>query len=158
MGKKIVPWLWFDGNAEEAVNYYLSVFPDASISESTHYPEGTPMAGQVLTITFRLFDQEFGAINAGPEFRFNEAVSFQIECEDQQECDYYWDSLTANGGEESMCGWLKDRYGLSWQIVPRQFTELMAKASPAQASAMFEALMSMRRLDVAAFQRAYDAA
>ncbi len=129
--QKITPNLWFNGNAEEAINYYLSIFPDSKIISSTYYPtEGLldfqePLAGKVLTITFVLFDQQFTAINAGPEFSFNESVSFNIACKDQSEIDYYWDKLTANGGEESVSGWCKDKYGLSWQINPVNTEDLL---------------------------------
>jgi predicted 3-demethylubiquinone-9 3-methyltransferase (glyoxalase superfamily) len=131
--QKITPNLWFKGNAEEAVNFYLSVFPEGKIITTSHYPtEGLldfqkDFAGKVLAINFELFGQQFVAINAGSEFTFNEAVSFNIACKDQTEIDYYWNQLTSNGGTESMCGWCKDKYGLSWQINPTNMEELMQK-------------------------------
>lgn len=128
---KITPNLWFKGNADEAVNYYLTIFPDAEITATLYYPtEGLldfqePFAGKVLTINFNLFGQQFTAINAGDEFTFNESVSFNITCKDQTEIDYYWDKLTSDGGTDSVCGWCKDRYGLSWQITPENMKDIM---------------------------------
>ena len=128
---KITPHLWFKGNAEEAVKYYLSIFPEGKIISTVYYPkEGLldfqkSFAGQVLTICFELFGQQYVAINAGDEFSFNESVSFNIACKDQKEIDYYWDRLTSKGGEESVCGWCKDRYGLSWQVNPENMDELL---------------------------------
>ena len=131
--QKITPNLWFKGNALEAVQFYLSVFPESRIIETTYYPmEGLldfqePFAGKVLTIYFELFGQDFMAINAGDEFTFNESVSFNISCKDQGEIDYYWDKMTSGGGSESVCGWCKDKYGLSWQINPENMESLMSK-------------------------------
>ncbi len=128
---KITPNLWFKRNAEEAVNFYLSVFPGGRIITKSYYPtEGLldfqqEFAGKVLVIYFELFGQQFTAINAGDEFTFNEAVSFNISCKDQAEIDYYWNTLTTNGGEESVCGWCKDKYGLSWQINPENMEDLL---------------------------------
>jgi len=128
---KITPNLWFKGNAEEAVNFYLSIFPEGKIISKEYYPEEglldfqKSFAGQVLTICFELFGQQYVAINAGDEFSFNESVSFNIACKDQEEIDYYWDRLTSNGGTESVCGWCKDRYGLSWQINPENMEDLL---------------------------------
>ncbi|HEX3302682.1 MAG TPA: VOC family protein [Thermomicrobiales bacterium] len=159
MTQKIRPFLWFDGNAEEAVNFYLSVFPDARLGEVSRYGEGMPMpAGTVLVANFTLFGQEFGAINAGPEFKFTEAISFMIDCKDQAEVDYYWDKLTADGGEPSQCGWLKDKYGLSWQVVPSALGELMTDPDPAKANRVTQALMQMSKIDVAKLEAARDGA
>ena len=159
MTQKIRPFLWFDGNAEEAVNFYLSVFPDARLGEVSRYGEGMPMpAGTVLVANFTLFGQEFGAINAGPEFKFTEAISFMIDCKDQAEVDYYWDKLTADGGEPSQCGWLKDKYGLSWQVVPSALGELMTDPDPAKANRVTQALMHMSKIDVAKLEAARDGA
>ncbi len=145
----ITPNLWFQGNAEEAVNYYLSIFPDGRVIATSYYPtEGLldfqePFAGKVLAIYFELLGQRFTAINAGNEFSFNESVSFNISCRDQAEIDYYWERLTANGGEESVCGWCKDRYGLSWQVNPENIEELML--SPGA----WEKLLRMKKIDIA---------
>jgi predicted 3-demethylubiquinone-9 3-methyltransferase (glyoxalase superfamily) len=159
MKQKITPFLWFDGNAEEAVNFYLSVFPESKLGEVSHYGEGMPMpAGTVLVANFTLFGQEFGAINAGPEFKFTEAISFMIDCKDQEEVDYYWNTLTADGGEPSQCGWLKDKYGLSWQVVPSVLGELMTDPDPAKASRVTQALMQMSKIDIAALEAARDSA
>ena len=159
MTQKIRPFLWFDGNAEEAVNFYLSVFPDARLGEVSRYGEGMPMpAGTVLVANFTLFGQEFGAINAGPEFKFTEAISFMIDCKDQAEVDYYWDKLTADGGDPSQCGWLKDKYGLSWQVVPSALGELMTDPDPAKANRVTQALMQMSKIDVAKLEAARDGA
>ncbi len=148
--QKITPNLWFKGNAEEAVDFYLSIFKDAKVVTKSYYPtEGLldfqkPLAGQVLAIYFQLHGQDFVAINAGDEFTFNEAVSFNISCKDQAEIDYYWDAITKNGGEESMCGWCKDKYGLSWQINPENIENLML------APGAWEKLLQMKKIDIAA--------
>ena len=143
---KITPNLWFNGNAEEAVKYYHSIFSDGKITSTSYYPtEGLldfqkPLAGKVLTINFDLFGQQFTAINAGNEFTFNEAVSFNISCKDQAEIDYYWNKHTANGGTESECGWCKDKYGLSWQINPENIEELLLIPGA------FEKLLQMKKI------------
>lgn len=142
----ITPNLWFNGNAAEAVNYYLSIFKDGKIITQSYYPtEGLldfqePLAGKVLAIYFNLLGQEFVAINAGDEFQFNEAVSFNIACKDQEEIDYYWNALTKDGGEESQCGWCKDKYGLSWQINPENIEDLILKPSS------WEKLLQMKKI------------
>ncbi len=133
MKQKIVPNLWFDTEAEEAAEFYISVFKNSSIRNVTHYTEAGPReAGMVMAVEFELDGQRFVGINGGPEFTFDEAVSFQIDCEDQDEVDYYWEKLTT-GGEESQCGWLKDRYGLSWQVVPAGMDEVFADPDPERA-------------------------
>jgi predicted 3-demethylubiquinone-9 3-methyltransferase (glyoxalase superfamily) len=150
MQKKITPNLWFDGNAQEAVDYYLSVFPNSKINDTAYYPtEGLmdfqkPLAGKVLTIDYELDGNRFTAINAGPEFKFNEAVSFVVECKDQEELDYYWSKLSAVP-EAEQCGWCKDQFGLSWQIVPENMGELMKKPDA------FTHLMQMKKLVIADF-------
>lgn len=150
--QKITPNLWFKGNAEEAVNFYLSVFPDSRIVTTSHYPqEGLldfqqSFAGKVLAIYFQLMGQDFVAINAGNEFTFNEAVSFNIACKDQAEIDYYWQKLTENGGQESVCGWCKDKYGLSWQINPENIEDIMLTPGA------WEKLLNMKKIDIAALQ------
>jgi len=154
--KGITPSLWFNGNAEEAINYYLSVFKDGELLSVTRYNEAGPgPAGSVVTAEFRLADQQFIAINAGPEFPFTEAVSFVVHCESQDEVDYYWEKLT-DGGEESMCGWLKDRFGLSWQVVPTVLNELLQGADAEGGVRATKAMLQMRKLDIAALQAAYD--
>jgi predicted 3-demethylubiquinone-9 3-methyltransferase (glyoxalase superfamily) len=153
---KIVPNLWFDTEAEEAAQFYISVFPNTRIVNVTHYNEAGPReAGMVMTVEFELDGQQFVGINGGPEFRFDEAVSFQIDCETQDEIDSYWERLTA-GGEEGPCGWLKDRYGLSWQVVPTGMEELFGDADPRRAERAMQAMFGMRKLDIAALHSAAD--
>jgi predicted 3-demethylubiquinone-9 3-methyltransferase (glyoxalase superfamily) len=148
----IVPNLWFDGNAQEAAEFYVSVFPNSKITNVLHYTEAGPgEPGSVLTVDFVLDGQRFTAINGGPQFTFDEAVSFLIECEDQAEIDRYWDVLTADGGEESQCGWLKDRFGLSWQVVPEGWEHLYEGEGAARAT---EAMLGMKKLDLAALEAA----
>ena len=155
---RIIPNLWFDTEAEEAAAYYTSVFDDSRIVTVTHYGESGPReAGMVLTVEFELGDQRFVAINGGPEFRFNEATSFVIECEDQAEVDRLWEALTVDGGEPGPCGWLKDRFGLSWQVVPRRLNELVDDPDPERARRAMEAMLKMGKIDVAELERAADA-
>lgn len=155
MANKIIPSLWFKGNAEEALEYYKGIFPEFAVGTKMYYGPGMPLPeGSLLTVDFTLNGQAFNAINAGPEFTFTEAVSFIIECETQEEVDYYWNSLTANGGEESMCGWLKDRFGLSWQITPKILIELMNDEDKAKAQRVTQAMFQMRKLDIATLQAA----
>ena len=155
---RITPCLWFDTQGEQAAELYTSVFPNSKITAVTRYPAGTPgPEGQVMTVEFELDGQPFTALNGGPQFSFSEAVSFQISCADQDEVDHYWTSLTADGGEEGPCGWLKDRFGLSWQVVPTRFNELASDTDPARAKRVFDAMMQMRKLDIAELERAADA-
>lgn len=149
MTKKITPFLWFDDRIDEAVDFYVKTFKDAEKKKVDRYPDG-----RTLTVAFRLFDEEFVALNGGPEFKFTEAISFQVDCKDQAEVDYYWNALLADGGEESMCGWLKDRYGLSWQIVPEALPRLLGNSDPAKAKRAMDAMMTMRKLDVAVLEKA----
>ena len=152
----ITPNLWFDTQAEEAAAFYLSVFPNSRILTVTHYTEAGPReAGMVLTVEFELNGQRFVGINGGPNFTFDEAISFEIDCETQEELDYYWEALT-DGGEESQCGWLKDRFGVSWQVVPTGMAELFADPDPERARRAMEAMLKMRKLDLAALQAAAD--
>ena len=155
----IIPCLWFAGQAEEAARFYVSVFPNSRVLSVNPAPEGTPGAdaGDVLTVEFELDGTRFTGLNGGPQFHFDESVSFQIDTADQAETDRYWDALVADGGEESVCGWLKDRFGLSWQVVPRRLTELMTDADPARASRALKAMLEMRRIDIAAIEAAADA-
>lgn len=156
MQQKIIPNLWFDTEAEEAASFYVSVFEEGRIVNVTHYTEAGPRpAGTVMTVEFELEGQRFVGINGGPEFKFDEAVSFQITCEDQDEVDYFWAKLS-EGGEESQCGWLKDRYGLSWQVVPTGMEEVFADPDPERARRAMKAMLGMRKLDVAALRRAAD--
>ena len=152
----IVPNLWFDTEAEQAAEFYTSVFPDSRIVSKALYPEGAPgPAGTVMTVDFELNGQRFVGINGGPQFRFTEAVSFAITCETQEEVDRYWEILT-DGGEESQCGWLKDRYGLSWQVVPVGMEEVFADPDPERAQRAVQAMLGMRKLDLAALRAAAD--
>ena len=156
MQQKIVPNLWFDTEAEEAANFYISVFKNSRIVSVAHYTEAGPReAGTVMTVEFELDGNRFVGINGGPQFKFDEAVSFQITCEDQDEVDYYWEKLT-EGGAESQCGWLKDKFGLSWQVVPTGMEEVFSDPDPERARRAMEAMLQMRKLDIAALRRAAD--
>lgn len=156
--EKITPFLWFDHEAEEAASFYVSVFPNAEIRHVSHYGEGAPLpAGTVLTVDFTLAGQRFTALNGGPAFTFSEAVSFVVHCQTQDEVDHYWEHLTRGGDEQAQrCGWLKDRYGLSWQIVPDQLPELLGDPDPEKAQRTMQAMLQMTKLDIAALQRAHD--
>ena len=156
--KEITPFLWFDDNAEEAMNFYTSIFPDSMVLDVTRYGEagpGTP--GTMMSGTFRLRGQEFMALNGGPEFTFTEAISFFVGCETQDEVDELWEKLS-EGGEEQQCGWIKDRYGLSWQIVPTRLGELLSDPDPARSQRVMAAMLKMGKIDVVGLQRAYDQA
>jgi predicted 3-demethylubiquinone-9 3-methyltransferase (glyoxalase superfamily) len=153
----IVPSLWFDTQAEQAAAFYTAVFPNSRIVAVTRYNDAGPGdPGSVMTVEFELDGQRFVGINGGPQFTFDEAVSFQIRCADQAELDYYWDALTGDGGQESQCGWLKDRFGLSWQVVPIGMEQLLSDADPARAQRAMQAMLGMRRLDLAAIEAAAD--
>ena len=154
----ITPNLWFDTQALEAAEFYCSVFPNSEIRKVLHYTEAGPReAGMVLTVDFVLDGQQLTAINGGPEFTFDEAISLLIECADQAEVDHYWSALT-DGGEEVQCGWLKDRYGLSWQVVPKGMDELFDDPDPGRAERAMRAMLGMKKLDLAAIRAAADAA
>jgi predicted 3-demethylubiquinone-9 3-methyltransferase (glyoxalase superfamily) len=156
MSQKITPNLWFDTEAEEAAKYYTSIFKNSRIVNVTHYTEAGPRpAGTVMTVEWELDGQRFVGINGGPEFTFSEAFSLAINCEDQDEVDYYWEKLT-EGGEEGPCGWLKDRYGLSWQVVPEGMDELFADPDPRRAERAMRAMFQMRKLDIATLREAAD--
>ena len=151
---KIIPFLWFDNNLEEAMNFYASVFKNSKIGNITRYNEaGSGPGGKVVTATFELEGQQFMALNGGPMFKFTEAVSFFVNCKTQQEIDEYWEKLT-EGGEESRCGWLKDKFGLSWQIVPANLGELLGNPDPAKAKNAMNAMLKMGKLDIAELERA----
>ncbi len=156
---KITPFLWFDDQAEEAANFYVSVFKNGKILEVSRYGEDESLpGGHVITVTFELEGQRFVGLNGGPQFPFTEAVSFSVDCETQAEVDYYWERLTSDGGEESMCGWLKDKYGLSWQIVPRALMEMLSDKDEARAARVRDAMLQMRKIDVPALEKAYHGA
>lgn len=147
---KITPFLWFDDNAEDAITFYVSIFKDSKIIDMQRYPEGAPppaRPGDVMSATFELAGQRFMALNAGPQFQFNEAISMYVDCKDQTEIDYYWNALLQGGGEESMCGWLKDRFGLSWQIVPHELPSLLQRGA-------MNAMLQMRKLDLSVLRAA----
>lgn len=148
--------LWFDGNGEEAARFYTSLFPNSSIDHIQHAPGDYPSgkAGSVLVVEFTLMGQKYQALNGGPQFKFNEALSLSVSCDTQEEVDRLWQALTADGGKEVACSWLKDKYGLSWQIVPRRLPELMSSNDPAVAKRVFEAMMHMVKIDIAAIERA----
>ena len=154
--QKITTFLWFDQQAEEAMNLYVSLFKNSKVLSVSRYPEGGPMpAGTLMTATCQLDGQEFMALNGGPEFKFTEAVSLFVTCETQAEVDHFWDHLS-EGGEKSRCGWLKDRFGLSWQIVPTALGELMGDPNPRKAQNVMQAMLQMDKLDIAALQAAHD--
>ena len=154
---RIVPNLWFDTEAQEAAEFYCSVFPNSKITAISHYTEGSPgEPGTVMTVSWELDGTGFVGINGGPQFQFSEAVSLEIRCADQDEVDYYWEKLTEGGGSEGQCGWLKDRYGLSWQVVPAGMEEVFADPDPKRAERAMQAMLQMSKLDVAALQRAAD--
>ena len=155
--KKISPFLWFDHELEDAMNFYVSTFDNSRVLDVSRDPVGVGGAkGRVFTATFELAGQEFMGLNAGPEFKFNEAVSFFVSCETQEQVDALWERLTSDGGEESQCGWLKDKFGLSWQIVPRALAEMLQDKDPAKAKRVMEAMLQMKKIDIAGLKRAYD--
>lgn len=157
--QKITPYLWFDNNAEDAINFYTSVFKNAKVVNVSRYPDEMPgMGGQVMTGTIELEGQQFMVLNGGPQFKFTEAVSFFVHCETQAEVDELWAKLTADGGAEGQCGWLKDKFGLSWQIVPKLLGELLGDPNPVKAQAAMQAMLQMQKIDSAALQAAYDGA
>lgn len=145
--------LWFDTEGEEAANFYAGIFPNSSVGKVTPYPVGD-RAGRTMTVDFVLNGSKFVALNGGPEFTFNESISFQVPCEDQAEVDHYWTALTGGGGEESMCGWLKDRFGVSWQVVPTRLEDLLSTVSPAQAERVSQALFQMKKIVIADLEAA----
>ncbi len=157
---KLFPCLWFDGNAEEAASFYVTLLPGSHVDNVWRSPADTPSgpAGMVLTVDFTLAGQPFQGLNGGPEFRFNESVSFVIDCDDQAEVDRLWAALTAQGGEPGPCGWLKDRFGLSWQIVPRRLGELLNDPDRERARRAMEAMLKMGKIEIAELERAADAA
>jgi predicted 3-demethylubiquinone-9 3-methyltransferase (glyoxalase superfamily) len=157
--RKIAPCLWFDGNAEEAVNFYTSIFANSTIDHVARWGKdwgehGAGKQGKVLTINFTIEGRPYKALNGGPHFKFNEAISLFVECKDQAEVDMFWNKLTADGGTPSQCGWLKDKFGLSWQIVPVGLMSLMADPDPAKASRVTQAMLKMQKIDLAELEQA----
>ncbi|HYY14247.1 MAG TPA: VOC family protein [Chthoniobacterales bacterium] len=154
--QKITPFLWFDDQAEEAAKFYTSIFKNSKIKATTHYTGEEPVGekGAVMTVSFELDGQEFVALNGGPSFKFTEAVSFVVNCDTQEEVDYFWKALTAEGGEESRCGWLTDKFRLSWQVVPRIAIELLMDKDPDKARRVTKAIMGMAKIDIAELKRA----
>ena len=156
--QNIIPCLWYDGDAEEAANFYVTLFPDSRVDNVQRSPADNPSMkeGGVLVVEFTLAGQSYVGLNGGPQFPFTEAISLQVRTEDQAETDRLWDALIANGGEESQCGWLKDRWGLSWQIAPTRLLELIADPDKDRARRAMEAMMTMKKIDIAAVERAAD--
>jgi len=154
MAKKITPYLWFDTEGEEAANFYTSIFPNSKVTDISHYGPDTPRAeGMVMTVSFELDGNEFVALNGGPEFKFNEAISFQVDCADQDEVDRYWSKLS-EGGEEGPCGWLKDRFGVSWQIVPTRLFELLSDPDREKSQRAMQAMLKMGKIEIDELERA----
>jgi predicted 3-demethylubiquinone-9 3-methyltransferase (glyoxalase superfamily) len=155
MIQKIKPFLWFDKEAEDAAKFYCSIFKTSKILEVARYPEGGPApAGSVMIVSFELEGLQFVGLNAGPAFKFSEAISFAVTTENQEETDYLWNKLTADGGKESDCGWLKDKFGLSWQITPRALIELLSSSDKQKAARVMAAMMTMQKINIAALQSA----
>jgi predicted 3-demethylubiquinone-9 3-methyltransferase (glyoxalase superfamily) len=154
--QQITPFLWFDKEAEEAAKFYCSIFEKSKILGITRHLEGGGATkADVLTVQFRLGDQEYVALNGGPQFKFTEATSLMIHCKDQKEVDYYWDKLLAGGGQESACGWLKDKYGLSWQVTPTILLEMISDKDRKKAQRAFSAMLQMRKIDIGKLKEAY---
>jgi predicted 3-demethylubiquinone-9 3-methyltransferase (glyoxalase superfamily) len=154
--QKITPFLWFDNNAEDAAKFYTSIFKNSKIGKIARYGDAGPgPKGSVMTVEFELNGQQFVALNAGPQFKFTEAISFVVNCESQQEIDYFWEKLTA-AGQEVQCGWLKDQFGLSWQVVPTALGKMMSDPNPAKSQRVMTAMLKMIKIDLPTLQRAYD--
>lgn len=150
---KVTPFLWFDGTAEEAANFYVSLFDDAKVLNVSSGPDG-----KAFLVSFQLAGQEYYALNGGPHYTLNPAFSLYVHCKTQEEVDHYWETLCANGGQESQCGWLVDKFGLSWQIIPDALGELMGDPNPHKAGAVMQAMLQMQKIDIAGLRRAYDGA
>jgi predicted 3-demethylubiquinone-9 3-methyltransferase (glyoxalase superfamily) len=154
--QKITPFLWFDHQAEEAARFYTSIFPNSRIAKVARYGEAGPgPAGSVMTVEFQLEGQSFVALNGGPHFKFTEAISFVVNCSTQDEVDFYWEKLSADGGE-APCGWIKDKFGLSWQIVPTRLSELLSDPDPQKSQRVMKAMLTMKKLDIRALEQAYE--
>jgi predicted 3-demethylubiquinone-9 3-methyltransferase (glyoxalase superfamily) len=159
MSTSITPCLWFDTDGEEAANLYTSLFPSSKIVNVAHYGSAGPRPeGTVMTVSFELDGQEFLALNGGPEYKFNEAISFQVSCKDQDEVDHYWHGLIEGGGEPGPCGWLKDRFGVSWQVVPTRLPELLADPDQEKAQRVMAAMMAMTKIEIEELEQAAEAA
>ncbi|CAG0970387.1 2-polyprenyl-6-hydroxyphenyl methylase / 3-demethylubiquinone-9 3-methyltransferase [Methanosarcinales archaeon] len=159
--QKIIPCLWFDNQAEEAANFYTSIFKNSKIGNITRYgKEGYEIHGReegtVMTMEFEINGQKFTALNGGPIFKFNEAISFVVNCETQEEIDYYWEKLISDGGQESVCGWLKDRYGVSWQIIPEIIGELVGDPTSEKSQRAMKAMLQMKKIDIEGLKKAYE--
>ena len=155
---KLTTCLWFDGNAREAANFYTSIFPDSSIADNWIAPTDTPgnKQGEEIVVNFKIFGHNFIALNGGPQFPHSEAVSFQIPCKDQSEIDHYWEILTKDGGQESQCGWLKDKFGVSWQVISAEMNDYLGGPDAAGAQRATQAMLGMRKIDLAAMKSAYE--
>ena len=154
--QKISAFLWFDSQAEEAAKFYVGIFKNSKIGRITHYGDAGPRPkGTVMTVEFQLEGVEFVALNGGPQFKFTEAISFNVNCETQEEIDYFWEKLSADGGSTGPCGWLKDKFGLSWQVSPIVLAEMLSDKDPAVAGRVMEAMLQMTKFDIAALERAY---
>ncbi|MDB5012238.1 MAG: 3-demethylubiquinone-9 3-methyltransferase [Daejeonella sp.] len=154
--QKINPFLWFDGQAEEAAKYYVSIFKDSKILKISRYGEAVPGAkGSVMTVSFQIEGQEFVALNAGPQFKFTEAISFVVNCDTQDEVDYYWNKLIEDGGSESQCGWLKDKFGLSWQITPAILIQYVTDEDSSKADRVMKVMMTMKKIEIKPLEEAY---
>jgi predicted 3-demethylubiquinone-9 3-methyltransferase (glyoxalase superfamily) len=155
---KLTTCLWFDGNAREAANFYTSIFPDSSIADNWIAPTDTPgnKQGEEIVVNFKIFGHDFIALNGGPQFPHSEAVSFQIPCKDQSEIDHYWEILTKDGGQESQCGWLKDKFGVSWQVISAEMNHYLGGSDSAGAQRATQAMLGMRKIDLAAMKSAYE--
>jgi len=157
LNQKITTFLWYDDQAEEAAQFYTSLFKNSKITDVARYSEAGPgKLGSVMTVVFELEGQEFIALNGGPEFKFTEAISLMVECEDQEEVDQLWEKLTSDGGQEQSCGWLKDKYGLCWQIIPRGLLELVTGLDSKKSSRAMQAMFNMKKIDLETIRRAYE--
>ena len=157
IAQKITPFLWYDNQAEEAANFYVSIFKNSKVGSVVRYGDAGPgPKGTVMIVSFQLAGQEFTALNGGPRFKFTEAISFVVNCETQEEIDHFWEKLTADGGQESMCGWLKDKFGLSWQIVPTDLPQLMQSGDAKKSERVMQAILQMKKLDIAKLKEAYE--
>lgn len=159
--QNLIPFLWFDNQAEEAAKFYVSVFKNSAIGNITRYPNEAAKQigrepGSVMTVEFTLNGQDFVALNGGPQFKFNESVSFVVNCDTQEEVDYYWEKLSGNGGAPGVCSWLKDKFGLSWQVQPLILIQMLADPDKAKAERVMNAMMAMAKIDIAGLQKAYD--